>query len=132
MPFYSEYDTAKYCSESCRHKAKVRRKNANAKRRGSHSTSKNGYKRRMRVKVTKSTYDRTVTLDAVYKKYRGRCCGCGCETVRSKTYDPRQATLDHKIALANNGTHTWDNVQLLCAECNSYKRDTGQMRLAIA
>ena len=86
----------------------------------------------MRIKVTKSTYDRTVTLDAVYKKYRGRCCECGCQTTRTSDYDPRQATLDHIIALANNGTHTWDNVQLLCSECNSNKRDLGQMRLAIA
>jgi 5-methylcytosine-specific restriction endonuclease McrA len=51
--------------------------------------------------------------------------------VRSKHYNPQRATLDHVIALANNGTHTWDNVQLLCSDCNSKKRDLGQMRLAI-
>jgi 5-methylcytosine-specific restriction endonuclease McrA len=32
----------------------------------------------------------------------------------------------------NYGTHTWDNVQLLCSDCNSKKRDLGQMRLPMA
>lgn len=32
-------------------------------------------------------------------------------------------TVDHITALANGGGHTWDNVQLAHAICNSYKRD---------
>ena len=132
MPFYSEYDDALYCSDKCKRNAKARRKRASRKARGvSTPSQRNKHKRRMRVALTPDTYDRSVTLDAVYKKYRGRCRICGCKTVRSKGYDPRMATLDHVIALANNGTHTWDNVQLLCAECNSKKRDKGQMRLAV-
>lgn len=132
MPFYSEYEDALYCSDKCKRNAKARRKRASRKARGiSVRSQKRRYKQRMRVAPTIETYDRSITLDAVYKKYRGRCCGCGCKTVRSKDYDPRMATLDHVIALANNGTHTWDNVQLLCMKCNTEKRDTGQMRLAI-
>ena len=73
-----------------------------------------------------------MTLDAVFKRFKGKCCACGCKVYRSKDYRPDQATLDHIIALANNGTHTWDNVQLLCSDCNSKKRDLGQMRLPIA
>ena len=132
MPFYSEFEGTLYCSDKCRHNAKARRHMANRKARGVFVQGhKNKYKRRMRIAPTAETYDRTVTLDAVFKKYRGRCRNCGCKTVRSKTYHPRMATLDHVIALANNGTHTWGNVQLLCAKCNSEKRDLGQMRLAI-
>jgi hypothetical protein len=33
-------------------------------------------------------------------------------------------SLDHVIALANNGTHTYGNVQLAHRICNSIKRDT--------
>ena len=123
-PFYAEREQS-YCCNACRKRVQNRRKKPRHKRSG------NPYKRRMRVKVTRLTYDRTVTLDAVYKKFRGRCCECGCKTARSKRYSPQMATLDHVIALANNGTHTWDNVQLLCSDCNSKKRDLGQMRLAI-
>lgn len=124
-PFYAEREQF-YCCDACRKRADNRRKKP--RRAG----SGNSYKRRMRVKVTRLTYDRTVTLDAVYKKYRGRCCECGCETERTRGYSPRRATLDHIVALGNYGTHTWDNVQLLCSDCNSRKRDLGQMRLPMA
>lgn len=124
--FYSEYEGAAYCSDRCR-KAMRNRKSAERKRRNG---AGNNHRRRMRIKVTRETYDPSVTLEAVYRKFGGRCCQCGRRTHRTKQYSPSQATLDHKIALANNGTHTWDNVQLLCAECNSVKRDLGQMRLS--
>lgn len=122
-PFYSESDSAAYCCDACRRRASYRRKLGK---------KAHGYRRRMRIKVTRLTYDRTVTLDAVYRKFRGRCCECGRKTVRSNGYRPDQATLDHIVALGNNGTHTWDNVQLLCSDCNSRKRDLGQMRLPMA
>lgn len=126
--FYSEYEGAAYCSDECRKKAENRRKIQRRRERG---VTRSTYRHRMRIPITPETYDRTVTLDAVFKKYHGRCCNCGRKTVRTKKHDPLQATLDHIIALGNNGTHTWDNVQLLCSECNSYKRDLGQIRLAI-
>jgi 5-methylcytosine-specific restriction endonuclease McrA len=37
------------------------------------------------------------------------------------TWMPKAPTVDHIIALANGGTHTWNNVQLACAECNTHK-----------
>lgn len=128
QPFYSEHSNATYCCDKCRRRADNRKATARRQRRG----TAHGYGNRMRIERTPATYDRTVTLGAVYKKYGGRCCQCGCMTYRTKGYAPNQATLDHKIALANNGTHTWDNVQLLCSDCNSMKRDIGQMRLPIA
>lgn len=127
-PFFSEFEGACYCSERCRNRARNRRQAERKKARG---VGRGTYRRRMRVEVTQVTYDRSVTLDAVYRKYNGVCCSCGRRTHRTKKYEPLQATLDHVVALANNGTHTWDNVQLLCQECNSEKRDLGQMRLAI-
>lgn len=123
-PFYSEHERATYCCDKC-HKRAKHRKNAQRGTAG-------GYRKRMRIVRTKATYDPSVTLDAVYKRFKGKCCACGCKVYRSKEYRPDQATLDHIVALANNGTHTWDNVQLLCSDCNSKKRDIGQMRLPIA
>lgn len=127
-PFFSEVEGACYCSERCRNRARNRRQ---AESRAARGIRPGKYRRRMRVEVTPATYDRSVTLDAVYRKYNGVCCSCGRRTHRTKKYEPLQATLDHVVALANNGTHTWDNVQLLCQECNSEKRDLGQMRLAV-
>lgn len=128
QPFYSEYESAAYCSDTCKRRANNRRNDERKRRKGSASS----YRHRMRIKRMPATYDRTVTLAAVYKKYHGRCCQCGRKTYRTKDYAPNQATLDHIVALANNGTHTWDNVQLLCSDCNSMKRDIGQMRLPLA
>lgn len=128
QPFYSEYEGAAYCSDKCKNRARNRKTAARKQQRG----TAQGYRHRMRIARTPATYDRTVTLAAVYKKYRGRCCQCGRKTYRTKGYAPNQATLDHIVALANNGTHTWDNVQLLCSDCNSMKRDVGQMRLPLA
>lgn len=128
-PFFSEHHAAAYCCDACRKRANNRKAAIRRKRRG---TGANGYKNRMRIEITRLTYDRTLTRPAVYKKFHGRCCMCGCKTVLSNDYRPNQATLDHKTALANNGTHTWDNAQLLCNECNVKKGIAGQMRLAIA
>jgi len=129
-PFWSEHDNAAYCSPKCRKRVENRRIDIRKRRNGKRVGS-NPYKRRMRIEVNSHTYDRTVTLDAVFARHHGICCECGRKTVRSKSYTPLQATLDHVIALNNGGTHTWDNVQLLCSQCNSEKRDLGQMRLAI-
>lgn len=128
-PFYSEYNNPAYCCDGCKRRASNRKAAERRKQRGDGAGT---YRNRMRIKRTPATYDRTVTLGAVYKKFNGRCCQCGCMTYRTRDYAPNQATLDHIVALANNGTHTWDNVQLLCSDCNSMKRDVGQMRLPIA
>lgn len=31
--------------------------------------------------------------------------------------------IDHKVPLTRGGTHTWDNIELVCADCNVAKRD---------
>jgi 5-methylcytosine-specific restriction endonuclease McrA len=127
-PFYSACETAKYCSDICRKKVKNRRKSARQKSRG----TSNQYKRRMRIPINESTYSHGITRESVYEKYKGKCCKCGCKTSLSKQWSPQQANVDHVIALDNNGTNTWDNVQLLCSECNTRKGNKGQMRLCLS
>lgn len=60
----------------------------------------------------------------VYERDHKRCQCCG---VKVKFYKdvchPRYAQLDHIIPLARGGTHTYDNVQILCRSCNIRKAD---------
>lgn len=67
-------------------------------------------------------YDSSVTLANVYDRDEGVCQGCGkfltfdCD-FRSDEYP----SIDHIKPLSKGGSHTWDNVQLLCRRCNSKK-----------
>ena len=71
----------------------------------------------------------------VFKRARWRCELCGVSTPKRSrgTIKDNAPELDHIIPLANGGTHTWDNVQCLCRECNQAKGATtaGQMRLRL-
>ena len=71
--------------------------------------------------------DQTVTLDAVYKKFKGICALCGKPTDPTAK-DGRHIlrgypTIDHIIPLSKGGSHTWDNVQLAHMACNAGKCD---------
>lgn len=64
----------------------------------------------------------------------GWMCGiCGRKTAASKrgTHHPKAPEMDHIVALANGGSHTWGNVQCACRECNGRKgaSDYGQLML---
>ena len=69
----------------------------------------------------------------VFERDAWRCGICGAKTHKAKrgTYHPRAPELDHIVALANGGSHTWDNVQCSCRECNGRKgaTDYGQIPL---
>lgn len=108
--FYSPYRTQMYCSPTCR---------GRQKRKG------NSYRSRCRKYGVR--YDASVTREAVIKRDDYICQICGKPTDPSDrewgTIGPMFPTVDHIIALANGGTHTWDNVQCAHAICNSYKRD---------
>lgn len=60
---------------------------------------------------------------AVFERDGWRCYLCGDETPRflRGTQEPSAPELEHKLALANGGTHTWDNVACACRSCNQAK-----------
>ena len=83
------------------------------------------------------TYAPGITLEKVYERDKGICRICGKPTdwhdnAWHDNFGPLYPTIDHINALANGGGHTWDNVQLAHAICNSYKRDLpiGEIKLA--
>lgn len=109
--FYSQYADQKYCDKKCRNRSKSRGANA-----------------RKRCRHYGALYVPGITLRAVYERDGGICQICGKPTDWNDhswhdSFGAFYPTIDHRVALANGGSHTWENVQLAHAICNSYKRD---------
>lgn len=122
--FYSQYNNAKYCSEKCR-KQNINRKKAIRKRENGKS-KENSIRHRCRKYGV--YYDPSVKPKMIFERdhYQCKICGLFCipgDTSWNGHFGPYSPTVDHIVALANGGTHTWDNVQCAHAICNSKKRD---------
>lgn len=111
----------KYCSVKCYKKSEVtqavRRRSAAA-----HRGAKRG--------VHSERIDPLVVFEAA----GWRCQICSRKTPSSLrgTVNKRAPELDHVVPLSKGGTHTWDNVQCACRECNRWKSNkvvAGQMGL---
>lgn len=70
---------------------------------------------------------------AVFRRDKWLCQLCGQRTPGTLrgTCNRRAPELDHIVPLSRGGTHTYDNTQCLCRECNQSKGATvkGQLRL---
>lgn len=69
-----------------------------------------------------------VSRSKVFKRDGYSCYICNVKVVAYKDLKDKwnkkdAATLDHVIALANGGTHTYSNIKTCCSWCNSNKRD---------
>lgn len=106
--FFSQSPYAKYCSEKCKKKSK-------------------GSSIRKRCRKYGALYDPSVKPIKVFERdgYVCQICGIACNDTDKTwgSFGPYAPTVDHILALANGGQHTWDNVQCVHAICNSYKRD---------
>lgn len=73
---------------------------------------------------------------AVFERDKWRCQICGVRTPKGLrgSCEARAPELDHVIALALGGTHTWGNVQCACRGCNGAKgaRAVGQLGLGFS
>lgn len=107
-----------YCSDSCRNRARWRRR---SRKRGNHSTHV------ARAKRYGVEYDRSITLDRLIKRDGMTCyiCGKSCDKndKRWGTFGPDYPTIDHVVPLSKGGTHTWGNVRIACGMCNEKKGD---------
>ena len=107
--FYDQSPYKAYCSKLCKKQA-----------RNNH---------RKRARKYGAVYEKGITLIKVFNRDNGICqiCGEPCnweDNSWGESFGATYPTIDHKKALANGGGHTWSNVQLAHAICNSYKRDT--------
>lgn len=85
-------------------------------------------KRRARIRSALRR-DEGICHQELHRIFSGTCQLCGNKTQPpevwigwdGKTAMPYAPTVDHIIPLAKAGAHTWDNVQLAHALCNSFK-----------
>jgi 5-methylcytosine-specific restriction endonuclease McrA len=109
----------KYCSQRCRYP--------------NPGQGRARYKlvRRLRIAATKSE---KIDWRSVFSTYSGKCALCRRSTPKSKrgTTARNAPEIDHIVPIAVGGSDTYDNVQLLCRECNQKKAKSiiGQLRLA--
>jgi len=98
-------------------------------------------KHRRTAKAKRRALERSPLADnidpiAVFERDRWRCHLCGRKTLPSKrgTAHERAPELEHIIALADGGTHTWGNVACACRKCNMTKgaSSIGQLWLQIS
>ena len=94
--------------------------------------AKNKGKHRKRCKDNGLPYDSSITLAGIIERDGPVCYLCGEETVvfvgKWEEWSPLMATIDHIVPLNGVGNfthgHTWDNVKVACAACNTKKSDS--------
>lgn len=78
--------------------------------------------RRYKQLKEKGQFDNSVTLENVFNKFNGVCQCCNRNlTFECDCNDNNYPSIDHIKPLSKGGTHTWENVQLLCRGCNIEK-----------
>lgn len=69
---------------------------------------------------SKTAFRKAMSIDAIYRRDRGRCALCGRHVDRTRT-DKWGPSIDHIRPLARGGAHAPENVQLAHKVCNSQK-----------
>ncbi len=121
--FHNESPKAKYCSRTCSRREKRHRDVEAGK---TLLTSSGNHRKRARIYGV--AYEPGINVKKLIKRDNNICqiCGEPCDSNDhrwSEHFGPLYPTIDHIIAMSNGGGHTWDNVQLSHAICNSYKRN---------
>lgn len=125
----------RYCSEPCEatHHEKAK---AAAKEKCRKSPSRRAYKKRRKAMERGARRADKVDPITVFARDGWRCQMCGAKTPERLrgTTNARAPELDHIVALANGGAHSYQNTQCLCRSCNCKKgaTDFGQLHLFAA
>ena len=110
------------CSSACRDEAKkeARRKSRNLP---SAQAARKADKKRRKAMARGANGAERVDVTKVFERDGYRCGICGRKTLQSKrgTYHPKAPELDHIIAIALGGSHTYANTQTACRSCNIRK-----------
>ena len=120
------------CSEACADEAK---KEARRRSRAAPAAqaARKADKKRRKAMARGALGSEAVDVTKVFERDGYRCGICGGKTLQSKrgTYHPRAPELDHIVAIALGGSHTYANVQCACRKCNSAKgaASLGQLHL---
>src|SRR5205085_10008760 len=113
--FTAAKPNSRYCSSKCRRKATNRKNEIRKGKRGE-------------LILSNGNVDVDISLEKLMQRDNNTCYLCGGECDNSDYtvtdeghyitgyYHP---TIDHVIAIANGGTHTWDNIRLAHMICNS-------------
>lgn len=96
-----------------KNKDKIRAGQLDWERRNRDKTREKARKRRARIYKTR--IGKVPTIEEQLSKQGGMCANCKIKGKKVKW------ELDHIIALSRGGTHTSDNVQVLCHKCNGRK-----------
>lgn len=111
-----------YCSHECKRKSENRKRGDIRRNTGVRDSH------RHRARKYGCDYDSSVTLPKLIKLKGLRCgiCGGMCDPndhAWTIYMGPMSPTIDHIVPMSKGGGHTWDNVQVAHAICNSYKCD---------
>jgi len=131
----------KYCSIDCNNERKIHlKKYHKIKSRKHRSKHKRIKEDKQWAKKYGNKYE-PISRMIVYRKHQYICTSCGVKCVHPNKDNYNQsnaATLDHIIPKSKGGSHTYDNVTLLCRSCNTiksdkilldYKRNIGQIEI---
>jgi hypothetical protein len=116
-----------YCSIECNQQLKKITKKKNAK---IHRRTRNDKYGRIRedkqwAKIYGNKFE-PINRTIVYRKHNYICTSCNVKCLHPNKDNYNQsnaATLDHIIPKSKGGSHTYDNVTLLCRSCNTIKSD---------
>ena len=112
-----------YCSTNCNNESKKNSKRKNQRKfNNRYKKIKSDKNIAKKYKIKYEVIDRKL----VFMKHNYICTSCGVKCVHPNKDNYNQsnaATLDHIIPKSKGGSHTYDNVTLLCRSCNTTKRD---------
>ena len=112
--FFPDHGSAIYCNPKCANRFASR-----------------NHEMKRRATLSGVLVDKDIGLQRVYDRDSGHCwlCGGRCDFDDYKIIDGvfvagnRYPSIDHVVALANGGEHSWKNVRLAHRICNSIKQD---------